>query len=111
MPAIGVVANTSLSNVAPLWAALWQGLNETGYVEGKNAVGEYRFAEGHYDRVPGLTAELVNRKVDVLIASRPAPSGPQRRRARPRRSRSSSSVPTTRSGAVLLPVWPDPAAT
>jgi putative ABC transport system substrate-binding protein len=45
-----------------------QGLAETGFVEGQNMTTEYRWAEGHYDRLPGLAAELVSRKVDVIIA-------------------------------------------
>lgn len=69
MPVIGILAITSPSNATPFVAAIWQGLNETGYVEGKNASGEYRFAESRYDRLPALAAELVSRKVDVLVAS------------------------------------------
>lgn len=46
-----------------------KGLRELGYEEGKNLVIEWRFAEGHFDRLPALAAELVSRKVDVLVAS------------------------------------------
>jgi putative ABC transport system substrate-binding protein len=45
-----------------------QGLRELGYVEGKNIVIEYRFAEGKFDRLPELAAELVNLKVDVVVS-------------------------------------------
>jgi putative ABC transport system substrate-binding protein len=46
-----------------------QGLRERGYVEGKNILLEYRYAEGKYDRLPGLVAELVSEKVDVIITT------------------------------------------
>jgi putative ABC transport system substrate-binding protein len=44
-----------------------QGLSETGFVEGQNMMSEYRWAEGHYDRLPALAADLVSRKVDLII--------------------------------------------
>ena len=46
-----------------------QGMGELGFVDGQNMVWEYRWAEGHYDRLPALAADLVSRKVDVIIAS------------------------------------------
>ena len=45
-----------------------QGLAETGYIEGQNMTTEFRWAESHYDRLPGMAADLVSRKVDVIIA-------------------------------------------
>ena len=49
-------------------AAFQQGLNETGYVEGRQVASEHRWAEDHYDRLPGLAAELVRAKVDAIVA-------------------------------------------
>jgi putative ABC transport system substrate-binding protein len=54
---------------APFMAAFHQGLGETGYVERQNLAIEYRWAEGRYDRLPALAADLVGRKVDVIVTS------------------------------------------
>jgi len=51
-----------------------QGLSDIGFVEGQNMMSEYRWAEGHYDRLPALAASLVSRKVDLIITSGGAPS-------------------------------------
>ena len=68
MPVIGFLAGQSREGRAYLTAALKQGLGETGYIEGQNASIEYRWAENHYDRLPALAAELVARKVAVIVA-------------------------------------------
>jgi putative ABC transport system substrate-binding protein len=68
MPVIGILSGSSPGAFAPLVAAVRQGLGETGFVEGQNAVVEYRWAEGHYDRLPALAAEFVTRKVDLIVA-------------------------------------------
>jgi putative tryptophan/tyrosine transport system substrate-binding protein len=68
MPVIGFLAGQSREGRAYLTAALKQGLRETGYIEGQNAVIEYRWAENEYNRLPELAAELVALKVAVIVA-------------------------------------------
>jgi putative tryptophan/tyrosine transport system substrate-binding protein len=67
MPAVGWLSSAWPGTRAPYLAAFLQGLRETGYVEGQNVTIEFRWAEGHYDRLPTLAADLVNRKVDVIV--------------------------------------------
>ncbi len=74
MPVIGVLGAPSPGPFAPFVAAFHQGLSETGYVEGQNVAIEYRWAEGRYDRLPALAAELVGRKVDVIATLGGMPS-------------------------------------
>jgi putative tryptophan/tyrosine transport system substrate-binding protein len=69
MPVIGFLGVASPGPYAPFVAALRQGLSETGYVEGQNLAIEYRWAEGHYDRLPALAADLVGRKVDMIATT------------------------------------------
>ena len=66
-PRIGVLGLANPVAYAPQVEALRAGLRELGYAEGKNIVLEFRWADGHYDRLPALAAELVRLKVDVLV--------------------------------------------
>ncbi len=72
IPRIGILAATSAFFFLPRLEALRQRLHELGYVEGKNIVIEYRYAEGKLERLPDLAAELVRLKVDVIVTAGPA---------------------------------------
>ena len=67
LPTIGLLGAASASSYAPFVEAFRQGMHDRGYVEGKNVAVEYRWAEGKYDRLPDLAAELVRLKVDVIV--------------------------------------------
>jgi putative tryptophan/tyrosine transport system substrate-binding protein len=71
MPVIGDLQFGSPGPFADYVAAFRQGLSDTGYVDGQNVAIEYRWAEDHYDRLPALAADLVDRKVDVILAGGP----------------------------------------
>src|SRR5262245_59292931 len=68
-PRRGGVLLVSWSPESKMAQAFRDGLRQAGYVEGRNVVIEWRSANGHYDRVPQLAAELVQRKVDVIVAN------------------------------------------
>jgi putative ABC transport system substrate-binding protein len=67
MPVIGLLYAVSADEWADRTAAMRQGLNESGFVEGRNVTIEYRWADGHLDRLPAMAADLVGRKVVVIL--------------------------------------------
>jgi putative ABC transport system substrate-binding protein len=69
MPVVGFVNAASPGGSYPPLPAFLKGLGETGFVEGRNVAIEYRWAEGHYERLPALIADLVQRKVSVIAAT------------------------------------------
>src|SRR5262244_3747665 len=102
VPVVGFIRTTSADDSLKLVEAFRRGLGEAGYVEGRNVVIEYRYAQGQIDRLPALAADLVTRRVAVLAAT----GGTVRLvlpRRRPAQSPSSSRPATIRSRPVWLP--------
>jgi putative ABC transport system substrate-binding protein len=71
MPVIGFLASFSRESLREPLAAFHRGLDEVGYVEGRNVTIEYRWGEGNYERLPTMAAELVRRQVAVIVATAP----------------------------------------
>jgi putative tryptophan/tyrosine transport system substrate-binding protein len=69
LPVLGFLNNGSPDTHARRWVAFRQGLSATGYTADQNVKIEFRWAEGHYDRLPAMAAELVRRKVNVIAAT------------------------------------------
>src|SRR4051812_30245509 len=96
MPVVGFLSPGSQADWGPFTAAVGQGLGEAGYVEGQNLAIEHRWAENNYERLPSLAADLVGRKVDVMLATAVASSLAAKMQLR--RSRSSAGASAIRSG-------------
>jgi putative ABC transport system substrate-binding protein len=109
LPVVGFL-NPASQDIRRDWiAAFYQGLAEAGYVEGRNVTIEFRWAEGRNERLPALAADLVQRRVAVMVA---ADGRPQRwpPKERPQRYRSFSWSVQTRLSLALSRVYTDQGA-
>jgi putative tryptophan/tyrosine transport system substrate-binding protein len=110
MPVVGFISSLSADASAPFLAAFRKGLNEIGFVDGQNVRVEYHWLEGKYDRLPGLVADLVGRRVELIATPASTPAAVAAKAA-------TSTIPIvfkspkTRSSSVLWPAFPAPAAT
>ncbi len=68
MPAIGFLLTGSVANTRPELAAFWQGIGEAGFVEHRNIASNYRWADGHNERLPILATDLVRQGASVIVA-------------------------------------------
>jgi putative tryptophan/tyrosine transport system substrate-binding protein len=102
IPVIGFLSSVSAGPFGRLVDAFRRGLNETGFVEGQNVTIDYRWAEGRFDRLPALAADLVRRNVAVIAATGGPPSGLAAKAATATTPMSSLS-PATRSSLASSP--------
>ena len=72
IPVVGFLNGSSAEGYAPRVATFRDGLKEAGYIEGQNVTIEFRWADGHYDRLSEMAADLVRRRVSVIVANTPA---------------------------------------
>jgi putative ABC transport system substrate-binding protein len=72
IPVVGFLGSRASGDDPQLLIAFRKGLKETGFTEGQNLAIEYRWADGQYDRLPGLAADLASRQVRVIVANGPA---------------------------------------
>ena len=110
MPVIGLLVPGPPISPGPYpqgndpYDVLRQGLMQAGFIEAENVAIESRFADGHYDRLPALAADLVAREVDVILTN--STRGHWPRKTQPRRSRLSLPALAIRSALALSPVSP-----
>jgi putative ABC transport system substrate-binding protein len=109
LPRIGVLLALSHSAIADRIEAFRQGLRDLGYMEGKNIALDYQHADGKFDRLPDLAAELVRLKVDVIVTGGPTAT-------RPAKAATSSILSSwlripIRWATGSSPLWPGPAET
>ena len=102
-PVVGVLHGVSAAQWTDRMAGFHRGLSEEGFAEGRNVAIEYRWAEGQFERLPAMAADLVSRKVAVISAGRAAMSQFGRRWRQRRRSRSCSRPPPIRSARASCP--------
>jgi putative ABC transport system substrate-binding protein len=74
LPVIGYLNGASAAQFTHLLAAFRKGLSETGHAEGRHVAIEYRYADGQYDRLPALAADLVDRRVTAIVATAGTPT-------------------------------------
>ena len=99
MPVVGILRSTPATGFAYIVDPFRQGLNDAGFIEGKNVAIEYRWADNQEDRLPGLAADLLRRQVAAIVGAG-VPAAQAGKAATARRRRSYSSSEPTRSELV-----------